>query len=195
MAIDLNTTVGVIILFMTFSVLYKNNILFRMGATWMTVASLGYGVTVAVDSIYNRNIVPTMKGDLQYIPCFILGIMLFFALYRKYSYLSRWPSAIVIGTGLGAATGGILIAGIYRNILATANITSIDIAITSILAVLIMIYFVQTFQRKGPLGYIAKGGQWALVLFYGVGLGTYAVARFSQAIGRIEYVLLTWLGL
>jgi len=177
MALELETTIGVIVLFMVMSILYKNNIFFRIGSMMMVAASLGYQFPTAMDNIYYRNIVPISQGNLYYVLPVILGALLFTT------------------TGLGAATSGAIVASIYKQLVTTATITSSWGLIESALVVLIMIYFLQTPKRSGAMKTAYSLGYWALILFFGAGLGSYAIARFSQAIGRIEYVLLTWLGL
>jgi len=195
MALELETTIGVIVLFMVMSILYKNNIFFRIGSMMMVAASLGYQFPTAMDNIYYRNIVPISQGNLYYVLPVILGALLFTTFYKKTAFMGRFPSAITIGTGLGAATSGAIVASIYKQLVTTATITSSWGLIESALVVLIMIYFLQTPKRSGAMKTAYSLGYWALILFFGAGLGSYAIARFSQAIGRIEYVLLTWLGL
>lgn len=196
MALTLEITVGVIVLFMVMSILYKNNVFFRIGTMLMVAGTLGYNLPVALDNIYTRNLVPISKGNLSFILPVVISFLLFTTFFKKTAFLAKFPSAITVGAGLGAATAGAVVAALYANLLATAEITNVNIAITSIMTILIMLFFLQTFSRKNMVFkpvYLA--GQALILIYFGVGLGAYTIARFSQAIGRFEYVLLTWLEL
>ena len=195
MAVDLATTTNVILTLMIFSILFKNTIIFRLGVAIWLGSSVGYSVQQSLRDIWERSVQPLSTGEILQIVPLVLGIMLFFRLYRKHAYLARIPSAFTLGIGTGAAVAGLAIAQIYKQALSTATITNLDTAISAIWLILIILYFILTLEHKGPLRYITSAGRWLLMITFGLGFGSYATGRFTTLISRFQYILYTWLGL
>jgi len=196
MAFDLPTTVGAIILIMAFSIMYKNNIFFKIGNALMMGSVLGYNASQGWNYVYQQRIL-RLDSTPQYIVGIVLGLLLFTSLTRKYRWIARYPSAIIIGSATGIGTAGIVITSIWRQILSVAEISMADpgTIITMVIAVMMLIATFMTVKHEGVFKPIAEAGSWAQFAFYGTGLGSYAVARYGHVVGRMIYLVNTWIGL
>jgi len=58
-----------------------------------------------------------------------------------------------------------------------------------------LIYFFFSKEHKGAFGGLAKLGIWFLMLSFGASFGYTVMSRMSLLIGRMDYLLGTWLGL
>jgi hypothetical protein len=195
MAFDLELTVGVVFLLMIWTVLFKQTIIFRIATSIWIGSVTGIRVAEAVRNIYFKTLVPISGGDIAWVIPVLLGCLLFFRYSKKLRFIVRYPSAIMAGAATGVAIAGMAIAQLWAQALSTANITNVDSAIIAIWVVLIILYFILTVEHKGSFGYLTQAGRLALMMTFGAGTATYAIARFSQVIGRFQLILYTWLGL
>jgi len=90
-----------------------------------------------------------------------------------------------------------VIAQIYSQLLGTITVSqndTISTAIAAVWTILILIYFIETIEHKSTFGIFTTVGRWMLLFTFGLGYGTYAIARLTQVIGRFQFLILTWLG-
>jgi hypothetical protein len=58
-----------------------------------------------------------------------------------------------------------------------------------------LIYFYFSKPHKGVLGGIATLGIWFIMVSFGAHFGYTVMARVSLLIGRVQFLVITWLGL
>ena len=58
-----------------------------------------------------------------------------------------------------------------------------------------IVYFYFSKEHKGAFGGVAKLGIWTLMLTFGASFGYTVMSRMSLLIGRVYYLLGTWLGI
>lgn len=189
------TTVSAIIQLMIMTTLIKENIVSRVGVAIYLGTSVGFFASRGLNDIWAKNISKLVAGDIILIVPLILGFLLFFRLYRKFAFISRYPSAILLGSNTGLSIAGIAVAQIYLQVLGTARVDTLNQAILAVWVLLVILYFIMTFESKGGFGYATRTGRMLLMITFGVGAGGFVVARFNQMISRFIFFLFTWLGL
>jgi hypothetical protein len=58
-----------------------------------------------------------------------------------------------------------------------------------------LIYFYFSKEHTGAFGRASRAGIWVLMIAFGASFGYTVMARVSLLIGRLEYLLSTWLGI
>lgn len=192
---DALSTLAVILSFMVWSFLYKNNIFYQIGLQILAGTAVGYLTCDSLQNVWFKNIVPLSQGNLIQILPLALGFMLFAGYSTKYRFISRYPSVVLIASNMGSTAAGAAIAQMFRQ--ATAPVTDINQAIVVIWAVMIILYFVSTIRplAEGIPGRISSIGQYLMMFGFGIMFGGYMSTSFNTLIERIQFIFWTWLGI
>ena len=187
-----------------FSCLYKDNPFYKLAEHLFVGISAGYWATLEYHNVFRPNLWDplTLEGRLLLIVPFIFGLLLISRFTKKYSWLSRWPMALIIGIYAGITIvgygSGDLILQIQANLLPlwTDNwLTSVNNILLTVGVITGLIYFFFSKEHKGALGAGAKVGIWFLMISFGASFGYTVMSRMSLLIGRIYFLLGTWLHL
>jgi len=187
-----------------FSFLYKDNPFYKLAEHLFVGISAGYWATLEYHNVFRPNLWDplTREGRLLLIVPFIFGLLLFSRFTKKYSWLSRWPMALIIGIYAGITIvgygSGDLILQIHANLLPlwTDNwLTSLNNILLTVGVITGLIYFFFSKEHKGALGAGAKVGIWFLMISFGASFGYTVMSRMSLLIGRVYFLLGTWLHL
>jgi len=181
-----------------FSFLWKDNPLYKFCEHLFVGVSLGYYIAY----YYHNGVIPKLYFPLVHqhnyfyiIPAF-LGLLYFSRFFRKYAYLSRWPMAFVLGAGSGLSIPAIIQARIIRQMQGTMIDTLTVSSVVVVVGVLTTLaYFFFSKEHKGALGTGAKVGIWFLMISFGASFGYTVMSRMSLLIGRVYFLLGTWLHL
>lgn len=183
--------IGIAITIAIFSILWKENIVFR----FVEYTFIGYAAAISVVSAWQfltgSLFQPLMSGNAFYLMAVILGLLVFTRLSKKYSWMAKWSMAFIIGTSLGTN-----ISAIPYTILSTIRTISGRFVADSwngiwILAGLIttISYFIYTREHTGILGRTVSVGRYFMVVLLGVMFSTQAMTRLTYSAGRIQFVL------
>jgi hypothetical protein len=187
-----------------FSFLYKDNPFYKLAEHLFVGISAGYWATLEYHNVFRPNLWDplTREGRLLLIVPLIFGLLLFSRFTKKYSWLSRWPMALIIGIYAGITIvgygSGDLILQIQANLLPlwTDNwLTSVNNILLTVGVITGLIYFFFSKEHKGALGAGAKVGIWFLMISFGASFGYTVMSRMSLLIGRVYFLLGTWLHL
>ena len=203
---DIYSTVGLWIaafgILACFSYAFKENIFFRIVQAIFVGCSIGYITTFAIDSITRSGLNVAMAGNYVYFLPIIIGFALFAKYSKKYYWISRYPLAILVGTGTGLAARAIVQVNIIAQIIGTIQINTTDPwafanGIIIFVGVLTgMTYFLFTIKVKGRIfGGVTRFGRITLMVAFGTAFGSTFVGRFSLFIGSLQYLFINWLGL
>lgn len=185
-----------------FSFLYRDNPFYKFAEHLFVGISAGYWATLEWHNVFLPNLWKplTQEGRLLLLVPFAFGILLFSRFTKKYSWLSRWSMALIIGIYAGIAIvgygSGDLILQIRANLLPlwTDNwLTSFNNILLTLGVITGLIYFFFSKEHKGALGGAAKIGIWFLMISFGASFGYTVMSRMSLLIGRIYFLLVTWL--
>ncbi|MCK4428045.1 MAG: hypothetical protein KAW16_06155 [candidate division Zixibacteria bacterium] len=185
-----------------FSFLYKDNPFYKLAEHLFVGISAGYWATLEYHNVFRPNLWDPLTGEgrlLLLVP-FAFGILLFSRFTKKFSWLSRWPMALIIGIYAGITIvgygSGDLILQIQANLLPlwTDNwLTSFNNILLTVGVITGLIYFFFSKEHKGALGAGAKVGIWFLMISFGASFGYTVMSRMSLLIGRIYFLLGNWL--
>jgi hypothetical protein len=187
-----------------FSFLYKDNPFYKLAEHLFVGISAGYWATLEYHNVFRPNLWDplTREGRLLLIVPFIFGLLLFSRFTKKYSWLSRWPMALIIGIYAGITIvgygSGDLILQIQANLLplwTDSWFTSFNNILLTVGVITGLIYFFFSKEHKGALGAGAKVGIWFLMISFGASFGYTVMSRMSLLIGRVYFLLGNWLHL
>jgi hypothetical protein len=196
------TTAGAIctIFFLTYVI--KENVLYRFSEHTMLGLGVGVGTAVAVKSIIDTAITPLSGGDYLMIVPIIMGILLYTRLYEPVAYMSRWPTALMVGIGITLGARAAFDATILKQLAISynkfvgADATGMVVAIlflVMLVAALTYFFFLDAIYKR--LGFLKTIGRWVIMLAFGVTFGNEILTRFGMLLGVQQYLLWTWLGL
>jgi len=186
------------------SFLYKDNPFFKFAEHLFVGISAGYWATLEYYNMFLPNLWEplTQQGRLLLLVPFALGILLFSRFTKKFSWLSRWPMALVIGIYAGIAILGYMQGDLFPQIHANLRPLVTDNWLTSFNNILLtlgvitgLLYFFFSKEHKGALGGAAKVGIWFLMISFGASFGYTVMSRMSLLIGRVLFLLKDWLHL
>ena len=193
---------GAALTFCIFSFLYRDNPFYKFAEHLFVGISAGYWATLEWHNVFLPNLWKplTQEGRLLLLVPFGFGILLFSRFTKNFSWLSRWPMALIIGIYAGIAIigygSGDLILQIQANLLPlwTDNwLTSFNNILLTLGVITGLIYFFFSKEHKGALGGAAKIGIWFLMISFGASFGYTVMSRMSLLIGRIYFLLGNWL--
>jgi hypothetical protein len=187
-----------------FSFLYKDNPFYKLAEHLFVGISAGYWATLEYHNVFRPNLWDplTREGRLLLIVPFIFGLLLFSRFTKKFSWLSRWPMALIIGIYAGITIvgygSGDLILQIHANLLplwTDSWFTSLNNILLTVGVITGLIYFFFSKEHKGALGVGSKIGIWFLMISFGASFGYTVMSRMSLLIGRVYFLLGNWLRL
>jgi hypothetical protein len=186
---------------MIYSYPYKDTPLFKFAEH--TMIGLGIAITtimgirnildIAVGSIVN-------KGEIAWIVPILLGLALFARYSRQYAWLSRWPLALLVGTGIGVAIGSDVDASFLTQIRSTVTgVNTLNEALLGIMVIITITYFIFSIgkeqREKGVFKYTSQLGRYVMMLCFGALFGNTIMTRMALFIGRMNFLLFEWLKL
>ncbi len=196
--------VGAFLTLCIFSFLYKDNPFYKLAEHIFVGISAGYWATLEWHNVFLPNLWKplTQEGRLLLLVPFAFGILLFGRFTKKYSWLSRWSMALIIGIYAGITIvgygSGDLILQIHANLLPLWTddwFTSLNNILLTVGVITGLIYFFFSKEHKGLFGAGAKVGIWFLMISFGASFGYTVMSRMSLLIGRIYFLLGNWLHL
>lgn len=194
-----------------YSFLYKDNPVFKIAENLFVGVTLGYTIitvwyNVLKPEVYDKLIVPFFTAEAPnyslFIPA-ILGCLMLTRFSRRYSWLSRWTFAFVVGLGAGSAIPRIISSLIIQQVKPTLRPVfvgeeTIWSSISTLLILLgvisVLIYFFFSTEHKGAVGKFSRIGIVFLMISFGASFGYTVMARMSLLIGRLQFLLRDWLG-
>jgi len=215
-------TLGAFFTIGIFSFLYKDNPYYKLSEAIFVGISAGYWfvalfwqnmyskLIAGVVGAYNTTFVQGGGWDDRWMMLVggFLGILMLLRLFPKVGWLSRWALAVIVGATAGLyfinyfVSNGIIQLGAtiapLQQYGADGSIhwwRTISQALLVIGTLSGIVYFYFSKEHKGAFGGIAKIGIWTLMLTFGASFGYTVMSRMSLLIGRMDYLVSTWLGL
>ncbi|HUV33785.1 MAG TPA: hypothetical protein VMW22_02565 [Candidatus Desulfaltia sp.] len=190
--------VGTFFIVATLSVLWKDNIVFRFGQAAVMGAATAHYMIMSATSIQSM-----VLSQMQLIPILglILGLMMYTRLFSKISWVSKYPSSVLVGVGIGVMLAGTIKGQILQQVgmtlgdIQTALFTTGDsVAILNSILIFIgvvtsLVYFLFTIEHKGTVGILAKVGRVFLMISLGANFSGELVWYQTQMIGRLMFII------
>jgi hypothetical protein len=201
---DPSVWVAALLTIFAYSIVFKDNPLYRIAEHVLVGLSSGYLLIVTWNFVYTQSIAPflTGKGLLVAGTSLILGVLVFTKFFRRTAWLSNLSIAVLVGTATGLTVRGYLYAQLIDQIKASivpvVSVQPFDIfntLLSLLIAVCTIAYFLFSVEHKGPVGIMAKIGRYGMMAAFGAAYGGTVMTRLAIFIQRIQYLLFTWLGL
>ncbi|MBS7631765.1 hypothetical protein KEJ47_09425, partial [Candidatus Bathyarchaeota archaeon] len=163
----------------SFTLLYGDNPLFRVGEYTYAATVIAHSVITGIQTLQSRYY-PLMTGQKPLlIISLILGLMSLFVVWRKYAWLAAFPIAIMIGVGTGISIRALMMTDIVGNIRATINEAGLILVgepsaqfgyfVRVVFTIAGVVYLLFTVFWKGqmskPVGYIRTFGNFNSGIF------------------------------
>ncbi len=197
------------------SFLYKDNPFYKFAEHLFIGISAAYWAAYYYHNILLPNLVQPLfrEGQLLFIVPLALGIMMLARLFPRVAWVSRMPLAFIVGTYSGywlitylqsnavEQVRGTLLPFIqienWQNLFAAPGVVTfldaIAVPVSVVGVVTGIIYFFFSKEHKGMFGGFAKIGIWFLMVAFGASFGYTVMARISLLIGRMYFLLHSWL--
>lgn len=205
--------VGAILTLLVFSYLLGDTPLFRIAQALFVGVAVGYGATVAIYLVLFPDLIdPLLTNTTNNWPLFIplvLGLLLFTKLRASWASLGNLSIAFLFGVGgalaIGGALGGTLLPQLGATVVSLAPAQGLGTLINNLLLVFgtigafLSFRFITSTERRPlrALDAIGRGwgyvGRWFVLVAFGAIFADTAVSRVSILIGRVYYLLHTWL--
>ena len=194
---SLNIWLSAILTIMAFTFIYKENPLYRFTENLLVAVSAAYTCVLGLQKVWTSAIIPLYKGEhLSVIIPLVIGCLLYVRFYKGFEWVNRWPLAVVVGVGTAVALRRILTVEILGQVMGTIkSVNSIDNIVLIITVVTSIFYFFFTVEHEGPVGWTAKIGRYAIMVFLGAKYASSVSLRFVLLTGRLKFLLWDWLGI
>ena len=190
--------------------IFKDNVLFRIAEHVMIGLAAGYTIVVTFYTVGAPEVIIPLfvKGNFILIIPSLLGLMLAVRVFPKLSWISRFPLAILVGSGVGQALPRVLQAQVFQHISSSAKIDFVGLAsmgtfygwsqffgsvILVVGTICGLMYFFFSKPHTGLIGGSAKIGVIVLMIGFGASFGYTVQARITLFADRVLYLLRDWL--
>jgi len=186
-----------------YSILYRENPWFRIAESVFLGVAVGYGV--GQDLKYIRDQWGGQWSSsggmmLLFAVVMFLGILWYARFNKETFYLYRWPLALVVGTGIGAALKTVIFSQFLSQITSQANtpffvagdmVTTINNILIQIMVPSVLLYFWFTgeIRESAPMKVVEKIARYTMMAGFGSAFGYTVLTRYSLFIGRSQFLL------
>ncbi|RJS89122.1 hypothetical protein CW700_05415 [Candidatus Bathyarchaeota archaeon] len=193
----------------SFTLLYGDNPLFRIGEYTYTATVVAHSVVTGIQTLRSR-FLPLFTGakPILIVPL-ILGIMSLFVVWKKYAWLASFPIAIMIGVGTGLSIRTLMATDVVGNINAVVSeagkilvpplSSQLGYFVRVVFTIAAVVYLLFTVFLRGPLSkpveYIRTFGKYVFLAYLGLSVGNAVMQVSGLATSAINRLLRQWLGL
>ncbi len=193
----------------SFTLLYGDNPLFRIGEYTYTATVVAHSVVTGIQTLRSR-FLPLFTGakPILIVPL-ILGIMSLFVVWKKYAWLASFPIAIMIGVGTGLSIRALMATDVVGNINAVVSeagkilvpplSSQLGYFVRVVFTIAAVVYLLFTVFLRGPLSkpveYIRTFGKYVFLAYLGLSVGNAVMQVSGLATSAINRLLRQWLGL
>lgn len=206
-----NVWIGVICTLAIYSLLYRENPVYRFFEHMYIGLAAGYSLGPAgVDTLYRYWVTPVwIEGYWAWSFLVPFGLYLYFIYSERYGWVSRITIGALIGASAGLAFQDFasryvvqLYSTLSRPLLpffikeGADSPPPLQLAMNWIFIIIlisVLIYFTFSYQQKGVVKGVATVGRWFLMIGLGAIFGNTVMARMALLIGRVYYLLHDWL--
>ena len=176
------------------------NIFYRFAEYTMIGVTAGYAMVQGIRVLLNLGVTPVLSGSAQFLIPILLGLLVYARFLKKYMYLSRWPMAIMVGSGIGVSIRAIPEVNILKQIQATFlpiigvdPVTGFSNLVLIVTCLTTLFYFFMTFKPTGNLRHISTMGRYSIMILFGAYWGSQLMTRSTMFIGRMSFLINDWL--
>jgi len=192
------TLVAILASWSMYATLYGKPTPFRSWAESSFIGfTMGLNLVVTVNYVWRTGWEPVSRGNLMPAIGIVLGLLMILRLFPKYSYISRIPIAISLGTNLAISLRTTIFTGFINQIQATivpfwvqGNLyQSLVNTTVSVSVILMLTFFLYSTELKGPLRYTSKAGEYVLYIALGAVFAQTFMGRLGLLSGFMQSIL------
>ena len=197
----LGAWVGAFFVISVLTMLWKDNPYFRFGQQAIIGSTIAHMVLFNMKNVLNMALIPISKGNLLLIVPFILGLLMYTRLSKEYAWISKYPTSVLVGVGIGVMIAGILRGQIIDQVKATVvDIFTATTALDALNGVIIAVgtvtaitFWIFTREHTGALGVSTRIGRIFLMFSLGANWAGEEVWYLTQIIGRLIFLINVWI--
>jgi hypothetical protein len=178
------------------SFLWRDNPLYKFAEHLFVGISAGYYVALAYKETIHPNLVEEVAaGNWVRLGALVLSLLMFARFVSRFSWISRWPLAFVVGMYAGIN----VIAFGSGDLVIQLESTMVDFlhggwgGVSNLLLVVglatSLLYFYFASDHHGAFGVVSRVGVWFLMVSFGASFGYTVMSRISLAIGRTRTLM------
>ena len=193
---DIGTWIMAFIMLSLFSFLWKENACSHIAESIYVGSTAGFMIAQAYKNIKEMAVFPLASGKISMIVPILLGILLYARFTRKWSFLSRYATAVPIGLGAGIALRALPSAQVLSQIRATTlPLNSINNILIVVGVITTMSFFLFTVTQNKALQASAVVGRYYMMVTFGLTFATAVFQHVGIYFGALQLLLGNWLGL
>jgi len=201
-----------------YSLLYKDNPLFKAVENLYVGVGLGYTVVIgwfhflkpdvldalvkpAIESLSRQ---PDKAPQWSLLVPSIMGMFMLLRVSQRLSWLSRWSYAFIMGAGAGMSipltVSSYMLKQSWQTMAPLLDRTNpaapsieINAALILVGVIAVLCYFFFSVEHRGPIGVASRAGVCYLMISFGASFGFTVMARVSLLIGRFQFLMGNWL--
>lgn len=216
-AILTKALLGGIVTLAIYSVLYRENPLYRFAEHVFIGLGVGYSLMIAWTEVLSQKLYDPVIHGGQWLWLWMLPLaaMAYLVFSRKHGWMSRVPLGILIGLSAGQIFQGFAQAyfpqiknsfkPVVPNTMAlqadpNTAVLSVSEALNNVVFVVtllsVLVYFLFAFEQKNKgVRRFAQLGRWLIMIGFGAIFGSTVMTRFALLVDRMYFVLVEWLKL
>ena len=180
------------------SYLWKLNYVYKIAETFAVGSLLAHTfINTWTGSIEGICLTPLLSGQVVRIIPLVFGLLIFTRLSRPYAWISRYPTALLAGIGIGVMFGATFDAQILTQIAMTASaFASKDIfsALVILFGMFVTLtYFIYTKEHTGPLGISARLGRIFAMFSFGMNYAAELIWYITLVVGILIRLVDLWI--
>lgn len=193
-----------------FTFLYKDNALYKFAEHLFVGTAAGYYAALEYSTVMKPNLLKPMLTDFRHdrhyllvIPL-VLTFLLWARLLPKGGWISRWTLGVLVGTYAGLGIIGALQGDFFPQVQSaiqplTGPGITLFMGFSNFLIMLgvttTLFFFFYSVEHKGANLLFSRVGMYFLMISFGAAYGFTVMGRIALLIGRLQFLLINWMGL
>jgi len=200
---DLGIWIAAICTLAMYSILYRENVVFRLFEHIFIGLATGYGIYVVITQVlWPKWWTPLVEqGKWYWVFALLMGTMFYTVYSKRLSWMNRLAVGIFMGMSAGLGVVGFItelvpqLSYSFKPLwTSTRPYIEVNNVVFFVTLIAVMSYFFFSFEQRNP---VVKGsarlGRWLLMVAFGAIFGNTVMGRMSLLIDRLEFLLRQWL--
>ncbi|UCH33733.1 MAG: hypothetical protein JSV65_14345 [Armatimonadota bacterium] len=203
LAANLGVWLAAICTLAIYSILYRENVVFRFFEHVFIGLATGYGFYIVITQVLHPKWwTPFVEqGRWYFIFALLMGTMFYTVYSRRYSWMNRLAVGVFMGLGAGLGIVGFItelapqMAASFKPLWTSRPpYVLVNNLLFFITLITVMSYFFFSFEQRHPaIRGSARLGRWLLMVAFGAIFGNTVMGRMSLLIDRLDFLLHDWL--
>ena len=185
------------------TVIWRDNIIFRIASFTVVGLATADALCLSMYTVNTKSVQLILSGDYMQILVLIFSLLSLARLIRAYGWISRFPTAFILGLGLSLSAGPMtrvileqIAAQVELLTGASGPIELVSGVISLVACISTLIYFVFTskLRRFPAMSAMARIGRYFFMIGIGGLCGVYVVGNFQYQGQALKMLIWEWLG-